>query len=164
MKKHLESFYDESRLKLAGADAHHELTMNAAELDERDLSFAHELLTLVESRWTDLDRLRRMSVVLADTASEARQKTLQSDLAVLIGTDVELTDTLKLRISLLEKLCQSWTELSTQCIELRTLLAVKNRTLQQTMLDTGLTPDQQYAVVKVRTIFFLVIGSAVNAW
>jgi len=164
LKKHLESFYDESRLKLAGADAHHEPTMNAAELDERDLSFARELLTLVESRCMDLDRLRRMSIVLADTASEARQKTLQSDLAVLIGTDVELTDTLKLRISLLEKLCQSWTELSIQCSELRTLLAVKNGTLQQTMLDTGLTPDQQYAVVKVRTIFFLVIGSAVNAW
>lgn len=152
-RKQLESFVDESRLKLADTGAHREPVTNAAELVRQDLLSARELLTAVESRQTDIDQLRQMSVVLADTASEARQKALWSELAVLTDADAELTEMLMLRIIRLEKVHLSWTELTTQCNELRTLLTEKKETLQQTVLDTALIPDQQYAVIKVRVFF-----------
>lgn len=153
-KKQLESFLDESRLKLSDAGARREPTANAAELVRQDLSSVRELMTAVESCRTDLDQLRQISVVLADTASEARQKALQSELAVLSDAVVDLTEMLRQRITLLEKLHRGWTELTAQFNELKTLLAEKKETLQQTMLNTDLTPDQQYAAVKVRIVFF----------
>ena len=153
-RKQLESSVEESRLKLTGAGAHREPVTNATELVWQDLLSARELLTAVESRQRDMDRLHQTSVVLADTASEARQKALQSELAVLTDADAELTEMLMLRITRLEKVHRSWTELTTQCNELRTLLTEKKETLQQTVLDTALIPDQQYAVIKVRVFFW----------
>jgi len=149
----LELFVDESRLKLSDVSTRRDPEVNVAELVQQDLSSACELLSAIESHWTDLDRLRQMSIVLADTASETRQHALWSELDVFTKADAELTEMLMLRITLLEKRNRSWTELTAQCSELKILLATKQETLQQTMLDTGLTPDQQYAVVKVRRIF-----------
>jgi len=95
-----------------------------------------------------LDRLQQTSVVLADTASEARQIALRHEITTLIDAVVELTEMLTRHITRLEVLDQHWTELGTQSSELKTLLAEKQETLQQTVNDTSLTPDQQYAAVK----------------
>jgi len=97
--------------------------------------------------------LQQISTVLIDTASEARQMALRSEVAALTDAFIELVKRLMQRVSQLEVIDQRWTELGTQSNELRTLLYEKQETLQQTMHDSSLTPDQQYAVVKVRVIF-----------
>ena len=153
LKKQLESFLDQNRLKLTDIGAHCEPTINAAELVQQDLSSARVSLTAVESHRADLDRLRQMSVVLADTASEACQNALRNELDVLTSAHSELMEMLRLHITLLEKLHRRWTELTVQCSELKTLLVQKKELLQLIVLDTGLPPDQQYASVKVRIFF-----------
>jgi len=131
-----------------------ELTMNAAELVRQYTSSVRDLLTAVESHRADLDHLRQIGVVLADTASEARQKTLHDELAALNDAVVELMEILTQHITQLEMLNQRWTELTAQYNELETLLVEKREALSQTLLNTSLSPDQQYAAVKVRIILF----------
>jgi len=153
LKKQLELFVDDVRLKLTDANAHREPTTDAAESVRQHLSSCRDLLTAVECRQTDLQRLQEISVILRETASEARQTILCSEVAALTDAIVELMETLMQRVSQLEVLDRCWTELGTQSNELRTLLHEKQETLQQTMHDSSRTPDQQYAVVKVRVIF-----------
>ena len=152
-KNLLELFVDDIRLKLRDAGAQCEPVTDAAELVRQRLLSARELSAAVECRRTDLDRLQQTSVVLADTASEARQIALRHEITTLIDAVVELTEMLTRHITRLEVLDQHWTELGTQSSELKTLLAEKQETLQQTVNDTSLTPDQQYAAVKVRVFF-----------
>ena len=154
LKNQLESFVDEIRLKVAVVDAHHEPVTNAAESVRQDLLTVRELSTTVECRRTDLERLQQIGNVLAETASEGRQMALRSETAALTDAIVELTEMLNRLISRLEALDQRWSELSTQNSELRTLLSEKQETLQQTLHDTSLTLDQQYAAVKVRAVSF----------
>ena len=154
VKNQLELFVAEVRLKLRDADEHRELLTNAAESVQRDSLSACELLTAVEFRRIDLERLQQISDVLTDTASEARQTALRSEIAALTDAVVEITEMLMQRITWLEVLDQRWTELSAQSSDLKTLLPEKQETLHQTIHDTSLTPDQQYAIVKVRVILF----------
>ena len=146
----MESFFEESRLKLTDSDVDSEQPSNAAESVRQELSSARQLMTAVVCIRTDLERLQVISVVLADTASEARQTALRSELVALTDAEAEITETLTQRIIWLETLDRSWTELTAQISELRTLLAEKQEAFQQTLLDTSLSPDQLYAVVKVR--------------
>ena len=156
-KNHLESFIDEIRLKLTDPAVHHKPATNAAESVRQALSSAREMLVAVECHQSDLERLQQMTVMLKDTASEACQITLHSDIAALTDAMAELTEMLMQRVYQLEMLDQRWTELYTQTSELTMLLADKQKTLEQTMHDTGLTPDQRFAAVKVSVIFMQLI-------
>lgn len=149
MKKQLELFIDEAQLKLRDLNAQCELATDAAESVRQCLLSVRELQNTVDSHQTDVQQLQQISAVLVDTASKAHQTTVCSEVAALTDAIIKLTEMLMQLVSRLEVIDNRWTELHTQSNELRTLLAEKQETLQQTVHYTDLSLDQQYALVKV---------------